>query len=152
MRLLETQVCVPGSRLSDIKENENALLAPRAYIAFVCLLLFVVAIAAMLFPLCDIFSIVGTCASRVEHLRPVRGQHASYGPRAMCERTERACGRGREAEQSTHYQRLVAMLIQSNQSTVHMRLLCLWGHQRADIRARVPRTASRALPLDANDR
>ena len=84
VRLLETQVCVPGSRLADLKENESALLAPRAYIAFVCLLLFVLAIAAMLFPLCDIFSIVGTCASRVEHLRPVRGQHASYATRAAC--------------------------------------------------------------------
>ena len=61
VRLLETQACVPGSRLADLKENENALLAPRAYIAFICLLLFVLAIAAMLFPLCDIFTIVGEC-------------------------------------------------------------------------------------------
>lgn len=100
MRLLETQVCVPGSRLSDIKENENALLAPRAYIAFVCLLLFVVAIAAMLFPLCDIFSIVGTCASRVEHLRPVRGQHRMR--RGVCVPSVHAVGEER-SNMSTHY-------------------------------------------------
>mmetsp|Transcript_9180 Transcript_9180/g.14563 ORF Transcript_9180/g.14563 Transcript_9180/m.14563 type:complete len:300 (+) Transcript_9180:50-949(+) len=59
VRLLHTQACLPGSRLADLKENENALLAPRAYITFAMTLLFVVAIAAFMFPLCDVFTIIG---------------------------------------------------------------------------------------------
>lgn len=58
-RLLETQCFQPGDGLADLKENEHALLAPRAYVAFGALLLFIVALGAILFPLCDIFTIVG---------------------------------------------------------------------------------------------
>ena len=58
-RLLRTQACLPGKQLPSQRENETALLAPRAYITVCAGMLFFLAIAAMLFPLCDIFTIIG---------------------------------------------------------------------------------------------
>ena len=58
-RLLSTQACLPGKQLPSLRENETALLAPRAYITVCAGMLFFLAIAAILFPLCDIFTIIG---------------------------------------------------------------------------------------------
>ena len=58
-RLLKTQMCLPGAQLADLKENEAALLAPRAYTTFFAGMIFFLSIGALLFPLCDIFSIIG---------------------------------------------------------------------------------------------
>ena len=58
-RLLRTQACLPGKQLPSLRENETALLAPRAYITVCAGMLFFLAIAAILFPLCDIFTIIG---------------------------------------------------------------------------------------------
>jgi len=58
-RLLRTQACLPGKQLPSLRENETALLAPRAYITVFAGMLFFLAIAAILFPLCDIFTIIG---------------------------------------------------------------------------------------------
>ena len=58
-RLLRTQACLPGKQLPFLRENETALLAPRAYITVCAGMLFFLAIAAILFPLCDIFTIIG---------------------------------------------------------------------------------------------